>query len=719
MNKKSMKEFLKQCVAITLAFALCLSSNVYEVKAEELTAETTYPAVTKAEYYDGESAYTFYQGFNDHYYIASGSQIIFTYDDGSTRKLRIASGAYIDPEGDGSKFMKMRTGHGKADIELSLDAQNNVRVNYSDAKSGQEFVRSIYTRKISTINTMEPLSLGVADLNSNSRTTKYYRITADEILMGSDTAYLKTYTTGDTDTYLRLYDANGQMIDRDDDSGESTNADLLYKINKGNTYVLAVSSFDYNYKLVTKVVSEQQVEVSSVTDRGSKYYTGYDISELHFTVRYADNTTKDYDYIGYIFDEDYIFGDLRINDYYLNDNETIYTISLKSRLASDEREWTLNIPAVNNTATQKYEIGNDVTIPANTCIEYLFTPTQKFTLISNDETDEVYANLKSNDWDEYIRVNDTCYVSDENVGKEDRILFMNESSSPVTVKLLDVSASVWTYDYWDYSEEGDRAWVCYYNNETDEEKTVPCVLETVKVLKDCTQGGYYNLKCTVSASDALDGVARSFVLKEFKTIPAVQVHTPITDVAVAATKDHTGLTEGSHCSECGMVLKAQKVIPKLSDNSGNNATPESASVKIGSQVKVSGGKYKVASAKNVTYVGPVSQKATNVNIPSSIKIKGKKYQVTQIAPKACKGIKKLKKVTIPASIVKIGNKAFQGDKNLKKIIIKTKKLKKATFGKAAFLGINKKAVFKLPKAKKKAYKKILLKKGATKKMKFK
>ena len=48
------------------------------------------------------------------------------------------------------------------------------------------------------------------------------------------------------------------------------------------------------------------------------------------------------------------------------------------------------------------------------------------------------------------------------------------------------------------------------------------------------------------------------------TIPA-RGHTPVVDPAVAATVDSTGLTEGSHCSVCGAILKAQQVIPKIDD----------------------------------------------------------------------------------------------------------------------------------------------------------
>ena len=45
-------------------------------------------------------------------------------------------------------------------------------------------------------------------------------------------------------------------------------------------------------------------------------------------------------------------------------------------------------------------------------------------------------------------------------------------------------------------------------------------------------------------------------------IPATG-HTPVTDPAVAPTETSDGLTEGSHCGVCGVVLQAQEVIPML------------------------------------------------------------------------------------------------------------------------------------------------------------
>jgi glucan-binding YG repeat protein len=52
------------------------------------------------------------------------------------------------------------------------------------------------------------------------------------------------------------------------------------------------------------------------------------------------------------------------------------------------------------------------------------------------------------------------------------------------------------------------------------------------------------------------------VIKAQQTVKA-KGHTVVTDPAVAATYTKTGKTEGSHCSVCGTVIKAQTVVPKL------------------------------------------------------------------------------------------------------------------------------------------------------------
>ena len=72
---------------------------------------------------------------------------------------------------------------------------------------------------------------------------------------------------------------------------------------------------------------------------------------------------------------------------------------------------------------------------------------------------------------------------------------------------------------------------------------------------------------------------------------------------------------------------------------------------------------------------------------------------------------------ISKNVSKIGKKAFNGDGKLKSITVKSRKLK--TVGKLALKGINKHAVVRVPKAKKKAYKALFKGKGQKKSVKVK
>lgn len=139
-------------------------------------------------------------------------------------------------------------------------------------------------------------------------------------------------------------------------------------------------------------------------------------------------------------------------------------------------------------------------------------------------------------------------------------------------------------------------------------------------------------------------------------------------------------------------------------------------IKAGAQAKVNGAKYKVTKAgvsgkAEVAYVAPVNASKASVSIPSSVTIKGFKCKVTSIAAGAFKNNKKLRNVTIPSSIGKIGKQAFYNCRNLTRIEIKSKTLTEKTVGAKAFAGVSSKAVVKFPPGRQKAYKKLLKAKG--------
>ena len=117
-------------------------------------------------------------------------------------------------------------------------------------------------------------------------------------------------------------------------------------------------------------------------------------------------------------------------------------------------------------------------------------------------------------------------------------------------------------------------------------------------------------------------------------------------------------------------------------------------------------------AGEVAVTGIINKKAKKAVIANEVTIGGFKYKVTSISNNAFKKLKKLSKVTIGSNVKVIGNKAFNSCKKLKAVIIKSANISK--FGKASFKGIKKKATFKVPKSKKKSYKKMIKKAGAKK-----
>lgn len=130
-------------------------------------------------------------------------------------------------------------------------------------------------------------------------------------------------------------------------------------------------------------------------------------------------------------------------------------------------------------------------------------------------------------------------------------------------------------------------------------------------------------------------------------------------------------------------------------------------------VKVGGNTVKVkTTAKGTASISSVKSSKTSVTVASKITIGGVSYKVTAIEANAFKGCKKVKKVTIPATVSSISKNAFKGCKKLTTITIKSKKI---TVKKGAFSGLNtKKMKIKAPKmsnAQLKKFKKAMKKAG--------
>ncbi len=89
---------------------------------------------------------------------------------------------------------------------------------------------------------------------------------------------------------------------------------------------------------------------------------------------------------------------------------------------------------------------------------------------------------------------------------------------------------------------------------------------TIDKKASCTTDGYESRHC-LNCEEKTDT----------KIIPATG-HTEVKDVAIAATCTETGLTEGSHCSVCNTVIKAQNVVKAKGHKPGSWKTDKKATV---------------------------------------------------------------------------------------------------------------------------------------------
>ena len=265
-------------------------------------------------------------------------------------------------------------------------------------------------------------------------------------------------------------------------------------------------------------------------------------------------------------------------------------------------------------------------------------------------------------------------------------------------------------------------------------------------------GWYTDKECTkqITAIPAHTKVALTIYAKwEKKTAPAEPTPTPTPVPTPEPSKVPTPQPSKTPAPE-----------PSKTPSQEPSKSPENKPAKAGTQLSAAeaGASYQVVSEDEkqptVVYTAPADKNVKKITVPATITVGGITYKVESIAPDAFKNCRKLtsvkistgvqiigknafsgcsklssvtigkdvteigagafanckalKKITIPAAVTKIGKKAFNKCKKLKTVTIKTKKLK--TVGSSAFKGIAKKAVIKLPKAKKAAYKKLLKKK---------
>ena len=222
-----------------------------------------------------------------------------------------------------------------------------------------------------------------------------------------------------------------------------------------------------------------------------------------------------------------------------------------------------------------------------------------------------------------------------------------------------------------------------------------------------------------------------FMSDSIPILPMGTITWSSSDAAVASVSAD-GLVKAVKAGNC-------KISATLPDGSGTSINVVVKKPKAGMTFQIGENGYRIQKGnKEVSFLGST---AANVKIPATVKLGKNKYKVTSIADYAFSGDSALlqvsignnvasigqwafagctglKTITIPAKVKKIAPYAFLDCTNLANVVIKTKSLTASSIGKKAFVKAGIKTVT-VPKGKKKTYRKILLKRGVSKKAKIK
>ncbi|MBO5904528.1 MAG: leucine-rich repeat protein [Clostridia bacterium] len=174
------------------------------------------------------------------------------------------------------------------------------------------------------------------------------------------------------------------------------------------------------------------------------------------------------------------------------------------------------------------------------------------------------------------------------------------------------------------------------------------------------------------AINAKDAVMLAQYLAGWDVVLGGDSNTVVIDAAVPATCTQTGLTEGKHCSDCGMILVKQQVVPMTEHDYEDTVVPPTETEKgytfhkcknCGHEMTDSytgatlakGLEYTIANgACTITGIGTCTE--TEVHIPERIE----NCPVTAIADKAFEDQTQITKIGLPSTMKTLGQRAFYG-----------------------------------------------------------
>ncbi len=266
----------------------------------------------------------------------------------------------------------------------------------------------------------------------------------------------------------------------------------------------------------------------------------------------------------------------------------------------------------------------------------------------------------------------TCQSS----GKKERICHNCHAIESEKTETTDHKASDWIVDsVADVGKDGLKYTKCVYCNKRIEEKVIPAIDEN----HQHAVAEWVTIKtptCTVSGTkNAICSCGKTIKTKE---IPS-NGHSLIIDKAVVATCTSNGLTEGSHCSVCNVIIVEQKTI----NSKGHTMTSKEVAATAGKEkhtlhycticsysyevfpTPTSAIKFKSNNNGTCSVIGLNDTTITDLVIPQKSPTGD---TVTSIGNEAFKSCTSIVSAVIPDSVTTIGSSAFQSCSNLKNVV---------------------------------------------------
>lgn len=742
MKSVEVRKLTRQILALVLAFSLVAGLQPAVAKAAEETKTITNIELATA---DEAESYTFYNGFNDNWYMAPGTQLVITYSDESTRILSLhrafvkeeenSAGncpygqAYEWGEGpnnmiwdDSSPFLGSEYATSPFMDSESFSIVFDEETNTVSARTQNETFR-LYTAQYKNISEMPTLSTTKATVAEGTRYMRFYRVSGTP-----GTAY-ETYTTKIdeneyADTMLCAYKENGAFVSSDDDSAGDSQALLAYRFSEDTpSYVIGLMGYSHSCALHTEVYTKAYNALKQLQLLSSAIvYPQFESCTVDYKLKWEDgNESPKYSIYATGFDyqdgcrveytekeeaEQTIYG-LTGTD---RTNESIFTaFPSGTKVLTMEKNNVANYPV--------YTVGTKIALkPGETKMMYMNVPEGAYFMANNSTGLEVMTYSL----DEKKLMEPFDDWGSNALSGEYAILVSNASKQIANFRLLNLYDSEMTKQIPEYKPgqevvltENEVAIYRFTAGSTyiyEMQGTSEFDVSSRLAFIVPKENGYYLSNGILNYhGDERELTGEGFLIfqsydNKKMTLTLKDVVDPSKNISGVAAKETWAVPpeeqqQKPDITQATPTPDTKPQVEKPDDNKKTSITGKTSTVSKVTYKAISDSEASISKVKKVKTI-------TSYKVPKTITISGKKVKVTTIDSNAFKNSKKLKKVTITSNVTTIKANAFKNCKKLKTIIVDNANILKIK--KNAFKGC-KTITFKVKKSQMKKFSKMLKK----------